>query len=237
MQALTERFEMRLDQDTLQAVESWRSRQADLPSRAEAVRRLVELGLASSRGGPLRFSKAEMLIVHMLCELYKGVKGKTEIDPDFVREALFGGHTWGLEWQYTGIFHDHVDSSTVLHEVTDILDMWEFLESAFENLDKKGKEQLAKDAEPFGKDVAFRGFDGNNESEHIGIARFFVRDMGRFDRFKGRDLNSHFPSIAGYRRMLDVFRPIREKLAGRELTGAELAEILKARTHPERRQG
>jgi len=40
MQQKTERFEMRLDQGTLDQMDKWRSSQSDLPSRAEAVRRL-----------------------------------------------------------------------------------------------------------------------------------------------------------------------------------------------------
>jgi hypothetical protein len=36
---------MRASEDFLKAVDKWRSKQEDNPSRAEAVRRLVELGL------------------------------------------------------------------------------------------------------------------------------------------------------------------------------------------------
>jgi hypothetical protein len=42
---MTQRFELRIPADFFQAIDSWRRRQEDLPSRAEAIRRLVELGL------------------------------------------------------------------------------------------------------------------------------------------------------------------------------------------------
>ena len=45
MSPKTERFEMRMDPETLSRIDEWRRKQADLPSRAEAMRRLVELGL------------------------------------------------------------------------------------------------------------------------------------------------------------------------------------------------
>ena len=45
-QAMMERFEMRLGQSVLEDLDAWRARQGDLPSRSEAVRRLVEAGLA-----------------------------------------------------------------------------------------------------------------------------------------------------------------------------------------------
>jgi hypothetical protein len=41
-----ERFEMRVPASFLKAVDSWRRKQDDLPSRAEAIRRLVEQALS-----------------------------------------------------------------------------------------------------------------------------------------------------------------------------------------------
>jgi len=37
-------FQMRVSDEFLRLVDDWRRRQKDLPSRAEAIRRLVELG-------------------------------------------------------------------------------------------------------------------------------------------------------------------------------------------------
>ena len=41
----TERFEMRVPALFLKTIDDWRRKQPELPSRAEAIRRLVELGL------------------------------------------------------------------------------------------------------------------------------------------------------------------------------------------------
>lgn len=41
----TRRFEMRFDQATIERIDGWRSKQPDLPPRAEAIRRLVDQGL------------------------------------------------------------------------------------------------------------------------------------------------------------------------------------------------
>ena len=38
----SERFEMRVDADFLGTVDEWRRRQPDLPTRAEAIRRIVQ---------------------------------------------------------------------------------------------------------------------------------------------------------------------------------------------------
>jgi hypothetical protein len=48
-------FQMRVSEAFLRTVDDWRRRQKDLPSRAEAIRRLVELGArlkaTAERGG------------------------------------------------------------------------------------------------------------------------------------------------------------------------------------------
>jgi hypothetical protein len=41
----SERFELRVPADWLQKIDDWRRRQSDLPSRAEAIRRLVDEAL------------------------------------------------------------------------------------------------------------------------------------------------------------------------------------------------
>lgn len=41
------RFEIRLPPELGDAIDDWRRQQPDLPSRAEAARRLIELGLAA----------------------------------------------------------------------------------------------------------------------------------------------------------------------------------------------
>ena len=84
-----------------------------------------------------------------------------------------------------------------------------------------------KEGKPF--DVVFRGFDGNYESEHLSIAGFLINEMNRFADFKGRDLNSHMPSIDGHRRMVRVFEPMRKSLGGGRLLDTEqIIELLNA---------
>ena len=93
----------------------------------------------------------------MLCQLFKHLKVKSEIDPEFVQSAIHGGHYWALDWEYSGIFHRHEDSKEVVSEVVDVLDMWSFIERGFAELSKKDKERVATEAEPFGKHVRFSG--------------------------------------------------------------------------------
>lgn len=233
MQAKTERFELRLDQETLDRVDTWRARQDDVPTRSEAARRLMDVGLSLGSDSKVRLTHADRLVTRLLCEIHNHLKIKNGIDPSLVEEVIRGGHYWALKWEYQGIFHEHEDSEDVLREVVDVLDMWSFLETGYSKLSKKDKERVEKEAAPFGTSPRFRGFDANNETEHSGIARFLVDKLGRFSAFSGRELNSHCPSIDTYRRMLRVFEPMRKTLIGGELNASQIIEILNAKTHPE----
>ena len=48
----TERFEMRAPTDLLRKVDDWRRQEPDLPSRSEAIRRLIEAGLSKTSTAP-----------------------------------------------------------------------------------------------------------------------------------------------------------------------------------------
>ena len=173
-------------------------------------------------------SDAERLILLMLRDLYAATKADGEIDPDFVAKAIWGGHFWGLDWKYPGLLHGHVNSTAEVSKVQDILEMWDLLEDGFSKLTTQEKDQLKKEAEPFGSHVQFAGFDGNYETKRLGIARFLIEKLDSFSRFKGRELNSHWPTAEAYNRMLSAFAPIKSKLIGRSLSMDEMVSILTA---------
>lgn len=225
----SERFELRLETETIELVDAWRQRSDGNPSRAEAIRRLIDLGLSLSdttAHKPVAISDGERLILGLVGELHRHMKVRGESNPDFIQSAIVGGHFWALEWELPGIIHRHsVDDKTV-REVVDILDMWSFIEEAFAGFSKADRAKISDRIGPIGKELIFPGFDGNNESTHRSVARFLIEDMGRFERYKGRELNSHHPVIDGYRSMIVAFEPMREKLIGIKLTPAQIVELL-----------
>ena len=226
---------IKLDKHTLEQIDAWQAEQSGQLSQAEAVQRLVEVGLAVTGKTRVRFSDGEKLIMMMLRDLYKHQNVNGDIDPEFIQDALLGGHYWGLQWQMSGLLHNYANDTQVVSEVVDILEMWYFIESGYAALPKADKKKVEEEADLFGKDVRFRGFDGNHETEHLGIANFLVNQMGRFDIFKGRDLNSHMPSIEMYKRMLPVFNLMRGNLGQNDLPVTLIIELLKVRMHPENR--
>jgi uncharacterized protein YfbU (UPF0304 family) len=180
----------------------------------------------------LNLSDGEKLIILMLADIYKAQKIKGSFDPEFISTTINNDKLWGFNWQYSGIPFGPYEAPHEVKETCDYMDMWSFIEEGYAKLSAANKKKLAEDAEPFGKNVKFRGFDGNNES-HFGIASYLVEDLKRFSRFKGRDLNSHMPVVDAYARMYKVFEPLREGLHSRPLNLAELTAILKAMIHPQ----
>jgi uncharacterized protein YfbU (UPF0304 family) len=190
--------------------------------------------MISKRTVFMKLTNPEKLILLMLSEIYEhlDVKGDSGIDPAFVKEAIHSRNTWGFEWQYPSLFESSGSDSAEVIDVVNTLDMWWFIENSYVHFNAADKEKL-KDLSPFyGDNPKFPGFDGNNEGELLSIGRFLTEKLGRFESFKGRINNSHSPTIAGYRRMYEVFEPIRRLLGPRGLTVEEIGKILNARNHP-----
>jgi uncharacterized protein YfbU (UPF0304 family) len=182
----------------------------------------------------VELTDGEKLIILMLADMYKAQKIKGDFDPDFISSTIHNDQLWGFNWQYSGIPFGPYETPQAVRDTGDFLDMWSIIEESYANLSAADKKKLEKDAEPFGKHVKFRGFDANNEP-HFGIALYLINDLERFTHFKGRELSAHMPSIDAYRRMYEVFEPMRAGLHSRSLNLAELAAILKAMIHPEHR--
>ena len=183
----------------------------------------------------MKMSDGEKLIVLMLCELYEHLGVTGEVEPEFLKSAIFGNHLWGIPWKYSGIPFNHQETPGVVQEVLRILDMWSLIENSYAGFSESEKKRLAELAKPFGQDPRFKGFDGNNESEHMASAAFIVNELERFQEFQGRSLNSHAPSLEAYERMLPVFHSIREEAPLVLLSVEQLAAILSEMIHPSRR--
>ncbi len=180
----------------------------------------------------MQLSDGEKLIIMMMCDLFKHLKVKSDVDPDFIQQTIWGDHLWGLRWQYSGIPFSKGETPNEVTETLNAMDMWSIIEQSYEKLSKADKERIKKEAHPFGDHVHFDGFDGNHES-HGGIARYLIEQLDRFTYFKGRGLNSHMPSVDRYNRMYRLFEPMRNTLLGSGLLSASLIiDLLNAQRLP-----
>jgi uncharacterized protein len=224
----TERIELRLDDTLAERIDAWMQDTGQASSRSDAVRQLVDIGLGKTTGKSIHLSDGDKLNFMMLRDIIKHLKIQgSEVEADFVADSIYGGHYWAPTWEMHGLFHTHTDRPADVSLVVDTLDMWDFIEGCIEELPQKEIESL-KTANR-GYLPKFAGFDGNNESSLMSIARFIVEKMDRFSRFKKHDFNSHAPTAERYRRMTAAFKPMRETLGfGRNLDVDQIIELLKA---------
>lgn len=183
----------------------------------------------------MKITDGEKLIILMLSELYEKLEVDGEIEPDFIKSAIFSNNTWSIPWKYAGIPFEEQHTPELVKEVLNILDMWSFIERSYDELTDDEKAFIEAEAPPFGKDPKFRGFDGNNEAEYMGAASFIVNELDRFTEFKERYFNSHCPMIETYNRMLSVYEPIIKIQHYQTLSAESLVSILKELVHPENR--
>jgi uncharacterized protein YfbU (UPF0304 family) len=175
----------------------------------------------------MKLSEGEKLILMMLSEIYQQLGIKGEIDAKFVQETILRGQFWGLRNKFSGIVEAQAPDPDVVRETEDILWMWWTLEESYDGLSPEDRKRVEVDAAPFGSDVKFPGFDANNEP-HYGVAEYWIEHLGEFDRFRGRDLNSHQEHLDSYRRMRGAFdRALKRDLKG-VLTADQLIDVLRA---------
>lgn len=222
-----ERLELRLDEELVERIDIWMNETGQASSRSDAIRQLVDIGLGTMTGKSIHLTDGDKLNFMMLRDIMKHLNIKNaETDVDFVAETIYGGHYWAPTWEMQGLFHTHADRPADVTLVVNTLDMWDFIESSIEKLTPEETERLK--AANHGYLPKFAGFDGNNESSLMSIARFLVEKMDRFSRFKKRDFNSHSPTAARYSRMSKAFQPIRATLGfGRDLGVDQIIELLK----------
>lgn len=181
----------------------------------------------------MNITNGEKIILLMLSELYDKLAIEGEIEPDFIRLAIISDNTWSIPWKYTGIPFEKNETPKVVTEVLNILDMWSLIERSYKDLSNDDKETIIKKEELSEDMFIFEGFDGNNEPEYMGTASFLVNELNRFEEFKNRDFNSHYPTIESYQRMLTIFEPIFKSLNYRMLSKQQLIDIMHGRRYEE----
>lgn len=145
----------------------------------------------------------------MLINQYKILANLDKDDADHYKELISI-----LENGYT-IFYSQLDvwvSNEMPEEegrfVLDVLDLYR----AIEDIKRATKDdRLLRHSYSF-----FHGFDGNNETAHMGFCRFLIERQGKFQEqkqylLKNDNLNSHMPMIDKYSRMLEEARNLPDK--------------------------
>lgn len=148
-------------------------------------------------------SDAEKLILLMLSDLHE-LHGIDKINTKLLRSALSTNNSWALNWEIPDLGSDLTDTPEEVITVVNFMYMWGALEDTWHAFPENIKENIMSNVQ-IGKTVKFPGFHSSEEFELYTIAKLFVDDMGKFQRYKGRDLNSHVPMRALYEKMYSTF--------------------------------
>jgi hypothetical protein len=151
----------------------------------------------------MKLSEGERLILVMLCDIHKALNLKGTIDPDVVSAMIRGGRDLAPETNGAA-----ENGEPVATEVGAILQMWSTIERGYKRLSVEEKREVEAGAGPLGRGVRFSGFDAAAEGRYCEAAHHLIEEAGGFERFQGRNLTAHMPSLDGYRRMLRIFAPM-----------------------------
>jgi len=109
----------------------------------------------------------------------------------------------GYEVLYGEAFTTYPDDEVLSHEegrlVIDVLNMYSAIHFYQEKHSDEEIERM--------RHSHFEGFDGNNESSHLGFTRFLIEKQGKWSELRAYakdndNFNSHRQNIATYRQML-----------------------------------
>ncbi|NIY83039.1 YfbU family protein [Vibrio hepatarius] len=172
-------------------------------------------------------TEGEKLNALMLADLYENLEVKGDIDPSFIKTAIYNNHCWSISFRYPSIFSKSRELPEKVNDVFEILEMWQFIERHCLLLNEEEKTRLTRAIKPLRSNPKFEGFDGNNETEYMEITQCIVEELELFQEFKGRSFNSYAPSIDGYKRMLVVYEKIKQaSLYGNQIGVEEIARVL-----------
>lgn len=158
----------------------------------------------------MKLTDAEKIILTNQYEILKGIYPRRKDEFELISSALQIGYEEDFE-QLIGHFDAPLESG-VYREVRNILEMFRAL----------GPEETSG--------VRFAGFDGNEEIDHYGYARFLLEDRGlwRESRPSDGDYNTHYPVLTEYREMLEEWERCGKRF---DLTSEEIERIASKASH------
>lgn len=176
----------------------------------------------------MTLSEGERLILAMLCDIHKALNVKGSIDPDALKPLLLETGSNGAARGVNAAPAHNRDRTAVATEVSEILDMWSAIERGYKHLSVEEKREVEIGAGPLGRGVRFSGFDRACELDYRDTAHVLIEETGQFERFQGRNLDAHMPALAGYRRMLRIYGPMRSAGGDRRLDAQQIVALANA---------
>ncbi|MDU5492441.1 MAG: YfbU family protein [Clostridium perfringens] len=151
----------------------------------------------------VKFTEKERLMLFNQYEILKRLDEDLYDEYELKQEILLNGYTHNYDELVEG-FNSEVDSE-ISKFVFDVLQMHRVLLFSYEDLTPEEKQEVNL------KDIKFRGFDGNEETDYYMYAKFVLKKLKRFEEIydDGKvEFNSHWNTLNRYKRMLNTWNEV-----------------------------
>jgi len=172
----------------------------------------------------MELTKQERLLLFNQYEILKLLSGDDEYAKkqyEVEQDIVFNGYKRDYEMLVEHFSEDVPD--TVTETVWDVLEMYRAINNSYTVLKDEQKTGIEVDK------LEFRGFDGNDESEYYCYCLFVLEKLERYGEFTEsgrRDLNTHWPILGRYERMLEKWKSFGDRYG--ELSRDQILEIINA---------
>lgn len=138
----------------------------------------------------MKLSTQERLIIELLCAISN--KEPSGYDTSFIRKAVSTRQEWAIPIRYESL-DDGSPRPLFVTEVFAILDTYRWISDTIKSVGIEASDLKSSINGPRPAPLAFDGFDGNNESDHLSAAQMLVDDLDRYEEQKGKvnDTHSH----------------------------------------------
>ena len=182
----------------------------------------------------MEMTKAERLIVLMLCDLYKSPGEDKMFNPKLIEYAVAQGQLWALSWEYGDLLNADSTTRKQVDLTADIMTMWQVIEAFMSRFTSDQRNEVVVATGRRLDRIKFKGF---YEEPYRSISSFMLEELGRWPQFAGRDYSKMFPVLEADLRMLVKYKQMRDaNPLGLELTPEQVIEIVNERVHPEKRE-
>ncbi|MFM5103372.1 YfbU family protein [Aeromonas sp. 6P] len=182
----------------------------------------------------MQFTPEQKLIIGLLCDIHKNLNIRNEYDAEMISDAILSGNEWAIDHEYGQHLGSEIQDPRFKF-VSDVMQMSLVIEGSYNQMTEADKATIAEGTR-FNPAKVFVGFDGNNESEYMSCAQFYVHKLNRFAMFKEREFNSHSEMVGAYHRMLAVFNEVYDPVHGADRLSAEqIIAIMNEKIHPANR--
>lgn len=136
----------------------------------------------------MKLSTQERLIIELLCAISN--KEPSGYDTSFIGKAVSTHQEWAIPIRYQSL-DDGAPRPLFVTEVFAILETYRWISDTIKSIGVEANDLKSSVTGQALAPLAFDGFDGNNENDHLSTALMLVDDLDRYEEQKGKVNDTH----------------------------------------------